>query len=268
MLCAMRGTDKEKVEARIITKESGPFYCPSCEEGLILRKGMVKVHHFAHRPDAACWFGLGESESHRVCKTAIYEALREADGVSDCELEKNFGFCIPDVFACIDTVPVAIEVQISTLTIAEIMRRTQQYYQAGIFVLWLTLPKGVQFQDRYAPSAWEKWLHATYFGRVYYWLNAAAVLPIHFGEHLLWVEESTWYDSDGSENRGGGYYKRSLRYRTPQAGLPVQIARDFRAILRSPWAGGSIQVPHCRLYTDTQRPWWTGTQTKEINDER
>jgi competence protein CoiA len=217
---------------------------------------MLRVHHFAHKPPVLCSFGLGGSEAHRKCKLSIYDALRKAEGVSDCELEKNLGDCIPDIFASIRNVPVAIEVQISNLTMEEIIRRTEQYNRASISVLWLSLLNGRLDEMKYAPRAWEKWLHATYFGRVYYWLGDSTVLPVHFNDYMLQIEGGTWHDESGDEQCGGGYEKRSLRYRTPQQGKAVDIAKDFRATPRRQWSGGSIEVPSCRLYVDKQPRWW------------
>ena len=184
MLCAIRGKDKEKVNARNTSKEESPFYCPRCSDELNLRKGMLRVHHFAHKPPVLCSFGLGESEAHRKCKLSIYDALLKAEGVKDCELEKNLGDFTPDVFASIRNVPVAIEVQISNLTMQEIIRRTEHYKRASISVLWLSLFNRGLDEKKYTPRAWEKWLHATYFGRVYYWLADSTVLPVHFNDYM------------------------------------------------------------------------------------
>jgi len=256
MLCAIREKYKEKVNARDSTKEEGPFYCPRCSARLNIRKGMRRVHHFAHKPPVLCSFGFGESEAHRRCKLSIYDALLQAEGVDDCELEKNLRDFIPDVFAIIRKVPVAIEVQLSNLTMEEIIRRTVRYNSASIYVLWLSPFNRALNEKKYAPKAWEKWLHATYFGRVYYWLANSSVRPIHFNDYMLQVEERTWHDEYGDEQYGGGYERWSSRYRTPKPGKVVDISKDFKAIARPQWSGGSIEVPQCRLYSDSQPPWW------------
>jgi competence protein CoiA len=54
-------------------------------------------------------------------------------------LERSFVWGRPDVFAEIKGVPVAIEVQISSLSVDTIMRRTIEYGRSGIYVLWLLL---------------------------------------------------------------------------------------------------------------------------------
>tara|TARA_R110002110_G_scaffold97859_4_gene250929 strand:- start:607 stop:960 length:354 start_codon:yes stop_codon:yes gene_type:complete len=98
-------------------------------------------------------------------------------------------------------VPVAIEVQKSKLSVDEITRRTKKYHDLGIYVLWLALHNSNLSDDKYSPSAWERWCHATYFGRVYYWLTDLTVLPIHFSAHQLYAEETTWYEAGGTKEQ-------------------------------------------------------------------
>lgn len=67
----------------------------------------------------------------------IFEALRTAPSVAEAALEKSMGTVRPDVCAMIKGVPVAIEVQMSSLSIETIMTRTIDYHQRGLYVLWL-----------------------------------------------------------------------------------------------------------------------------------
>ena len=75
MLSATKTSTNEKVYAWLINREDKPFSCPECGDEVILKKGIVKVHHFAHKPPTSCEFGQGESEKHRACKLEIYERL-------------------------------------------------------------------------------------------------------------------------------------------------------------------------------------------------
>jgi len=40
---------------------------------------------------------------------------------------------------------------------------------------------------RYSPRLWEKWLHALYFGRVYYWMKVS-VVSYHFDPNYKTVQ--------------------------------------------------------------------------------
>lgn len=249
MLCAMRVEDQAKLDASYTNKVDGPFACPKCKCDVIIRKGNIKIHHFSHLPFSTCGYGVGESEAHRRCKRAIYDTLSTIDNVSYCELERDMGPVIPDIYAVIDGVTVAIEVQLSNLSVNDITRRTRHYNNLGISVLWLPLFDDKLEQERYSPKAWEKWLHAAYFGRIYYWLDGLSVIPIHFDEYMIDVDEA--YNSEGEEV--GGYSYRSKRWRTPVCLDEMSIIHDFYPSKRQGWQGGPINIPECRLYIGRQK---------------
>lgn len=256
VLSAIRRSDSIKVLARYSSKAEGPFYCPYCFGELNIRKGRIKVHHFAHKPPVNCTHGEGETEAHRKCKETIFNCLSKRSNVTELEIEKNLGTVIPDIYAKINNIPVAIEVQRSNLSVNTITEKTQRYYELGIHVLWIAIFHEKLNNERYSPKAWEKWCHAAYFGRVYYWVTGLTILPVHFAEYQLYVEPSSWYESGGYERSGGDYYRSSKRYRTPQPGRQVNITENFQPNFRMQWKGGSIDIPTCNLYSDNQRVWW------------
>lgn len=251
---------KEKIVlASTSQKSDGPFYCPDCESEMILHKGRITIHHFKHKSHVRCEYGNGESEVHRRCKYEIFTELSRYNGLG-CVLEKSLGKVRPDVFMVSKKTgnKCAIEVQISALTMDKIMYRTRQYESLGIYVLWLSPYSDDLDSDVYAPKSWEKWVHATYFGRVYYWLRGLSLLPIHFGEHRKWVEESVWFEPGGEECSAGGYFKTQKRTRTICKGPHVQIPSAFKPTIRNAWASGDIVVPQCRILLDKQPAWWKG----------
>src|SRR6266478_4740136 len=128
MLSARRKSDGQTVTVYSENKHNGPFACLQCDEEVILKCGRNRVNHFSHANPIACKFAEGESELHRKCKMEIFEALQRTPGVRDAALERPLGANRPDVSACINGVPVAIEVQISSLSLDTIMRRTIDYF--------------------------------------------------------------------------------------------------------------------------------------------
>jgi competence protein CoiA len=256
MLCGIRAEDNLKVFASNSEKAQGPFHCPGCKHELVLRKGNIKVHHFAHKPPYHCRRGEGESEAHRKCKESIYNALSQYDHVTGLDVEADFGTVIADVYCVINNVPVAIEIQRSNLSVNEISERTSAYEKLGIHVLWLALFNKKLGEDRYSPKAWEKWCHATYFGRVYYWVADLTIVPVHFSEYQNYVESSSWYNEYGEEQSAGGYYKASKRYKTPSLGAYLNLATDFNPSYKQAWKGGTVYIPNCRIYNDNLRKWW------------
>jgi competence protein CoiA len=258
MLTARRRSDQETAVAWLETRDRLPWECPACRSEVSLKKGMIRVHHFAHRPPVTCEYGAYETEQHRRCKKAIHDLLAVHPRVTDCRLERDVGAARPDVSARIDGEFVAIEVQASTLGLERIIARTKTYAAKGIPVLWLGIWDSDLATGRYAPAAWERWLHAAYFGRVYYWRedSGLALIPVHFGEHLLHVEHREWR-SEGEEHSAGGYDRVSRRYRTPS--IPTQrvdVVTGMHTSRRTAWSGGSMHVPECLLRCDTISTWW------------
>lgn len=255
MLTATRQLDSVKVLARDSTSLEAPFLCPRCRRQLILRKGRIKVHHFAHNPPVTCSFGTGETEQHLRAKLEIYDALRTQTNITELEVERDCGTSVADVFARISGVAVAIEIQRSALSVNDITARTANYHRLGVAVLWLGLPASLPVERKYSPKAWEKWCHAAYFGRVYFWSHGQVIQPVHFGTYNIHVAATSWY-RDGSEHSAGGYDKRSKRWRTPSPGVPMLLSGNFTPRQRTAWAGGTVSVPQCTLYVDQQAKWW------------
>ena len=243
MLSATKISNNEKVYAWLINREDKPFSCPECGDEVILKKCINKVDHFAHKPPTSCEFGQGESEKHRACKLEIYERLLKEPSVTGCEIEKYFESVRPDIFCYIRGIPVAIEVQISTLHIDQIIYRTIEYGRKGIYVLWLPLFSDKLLTTRYSPRLWEKWLHTTYFGRVYYWCKGLLLAPVHYDKHFIHIEERSWFDSDGNEDSGGGYDKLSIKFRTPKLGELINLVRDLKPLYRKPTLTPMYTVP-------------------------
>jgi len=266
MLVARIDTQEIPVIARDVTKEDGPFRCPECAGIVLVKKGHVKVHHFAHKPPFDCQYGQGESEEHRRAKMAIYDALRVHPDVTKAQLERSLpkGPVRPDVSCYIRGTPVAIEIQLSTLGLDEIDRRTRAYHSLGICVLWMPLytdelehqvqsilaelgglrETDQEKRNRYSPAVWEKYLHTLYFGHVFYWSEHATVRPVHFADFEMHVEGG--YDEDGNEHRG--YFRSSKRYRTPEIGPPLSII-DFVPLQRKAWIEANITIPAAHLWT-------------------
>lgn len=253
---AKRVQDASIVVARTEDRAYGPWVCPACSGQVALKKGPLVTHHFAHYPPFSCEYGRGETEEHRQCKTAIFDAISSEPNTSKWELERNLGSVRPDVSGYIGQTPVAIEVQASSLGLERISKRTSEYAVKNISVIWLGLWHDRLLDDRFTPSVWEKWLHALYFGRVYYWKEGGNVVPVHFGKHMLYVAPSDWHDEFGQEQSGGDYYRRSKRFREAKIADPVAIT-SMTTRIRNSWSGGGYNIPASRLWIDCLPAWWS-----------
>ncbi len=258
MLRARRKSDGQIVTAYFTSKADAPFVCPDCREAVTLRTGKSRVSHFAHVNPIACKFATGETDAHRRCKFEIFEALRKHPDVRDVALELPFADARADIYARIRGVPVAIEVQISSLPLDTILRRTIQYGQKGIHVLWLLQWTPKLDAPRYTPRLWEKWVHAAYFGQVYYWVEGLTVISYHFESHFKTVPKRSWHSAGGDKVTAGGYSRRSKRYRSAVRGQTLNLATDFVPRKRYWWEGNGLKVPDATLYmhhtADSTRP--------------
>jgi competence protein CoiA len=253
MLSARRKSDSQIVTAYFASKKNAPFYCLECGDEVILKTGRRTVNHFAHVNPLACRYAENESDGHRRCKMEIFLALQKEPHVRNVALERPLGTNRPDVSAEINGVPVAIEVQISSLSLETVAYRTMEYARKGIYVLWLLQWTPKLDASRYAPAIWEKWIHAAYFGRVYYWTEGLSIVSYHFDPHLKSVPLKSWYSPKGKKITAGGYSRRSKRYRTTIRGRTFNLATDFGPRNRDWWEGKDITIPAAKLYVDRQR---------------
>lgn len=252
MLCAIKKSTQKQVKSFESKKDEKPFNCPSCQNEVILKKGMLRVDHFAHKVKTSCLYGFGESEKHRLCKMGIYESLKNHPRVRLIELEFSLNGCRPDVYLELKSGHrLAIEVQISDLTMEEIIRRTKNYERLGIYVLWLP-PYNKKLFDgrdgRYSPKSWEKWLHAFNFGRIFYWIARDEVMEVKFGDYMLFRGGYTSYDLSVSVP---DQWYPSRRYRTVSNESPLLTLRilDFVPCKRQAWNSKFITIPLALVWT-------------------
>lgn len=256
MLPAIRAADAAKVAAFDAERSESPFSCPGCSREVVLHKGRIKVHHFKHKPPVFCGRGEGESEAHLRCKREVYQSLLLESRARNVELEKDLGAVQPDIYAEIDGFRVGIEVQRSALSVTTTARTQAYEHLGGVHVLWIAHFSERPVRAQHAPRAWERWAHAAYMGRVYYWMTGPSIFPVHFGLFMLHVEHRTWHESGGSENSAGGYDRRSKRYVTPMPGPISHLVRDFRPQRLAPFTGGTVFVPQRLVFLDGRAKWW------------
>lgn len=178
----------------------------------------------------------------------IYKALLKQPGVTKAALERPLGTNRPDVSAYINGVPVAIEVQISSLSMETIAYRTTEYFRKGVYVLWLLQWTPELDNPRYSPSKWEKWIHAAYFGNVYYWTKGLTVVNYRFDVYKKHVPKVSWL-KNGRKVTKGSYNRRSIRYRNPMRGKTFNLATDFGPKEREWWKGDGFAVPSAKIFT-------------------
>ncbi|MFX1257696.1 MAG: competence protein CoiA family protein [Promethearchaeota archaeon] len=119
-----------------------------------------------------------ESFYHKTIKLLIYKYISQKNNnIVESSIEKYFENRRADLFFRLKNGKKAIvEVQHSKISVKEIIERTKEYNQQGIYVLWILHGKGECVASSKFPehkknvkiTPTEKFLHTLYGGRVYY----------------------------------------------------------------------------------------------------
>ena len=110
------------------------YYCPNLDctnRDLILKKGQIRVPHFAHKSQKDCSYEP-ESETHIACKM-FFQTLLSLDD----QFVEFYGIegVRPDVLYN----QFALEIQCSPITNGEIKRRNRTYEKNGYTAIWIFL---------------------------------------------------------------------------------------------------------------------------------
>jgi len=180
-----------------VARRGEPYICPACGGGVVYRQGRWVAPHFAHRPAEPCPYrSEPESAAHLAMKAWVFERFRVEPWVRRCELERVIGDFRTDVWLETDIGPVAIECQVSSVTIAELKEKLLAYTAAKVATLYLihhsVLPTLAEGAELRVPS-WVLALHALFRGRLYFDEGCGELVPIHLAPVLredMWMESS------------------------------------------------------------------------------
>lgn len=223
-------------------KSQAPFYCPECGGLMLIKKGRLKVHHFAHVPPVNCDYSHGESAEHLAIKRDIYLALREHPQVSKLELERDLKSVRPDISCYINSAPVAIEVQRSNLNEEIIHRRFSEYTRMGISLLWVLTPPIPEHHQEFKIRGWQRFLAQLQYGHLFYYRDDGFFDCFRLKSISITRDE---YILDDGETVGGGtYFYKSIKWASYCG--KFHIAKDFTKHMRNTYhhiPGGLIWLP-------------------------
>ncbi len=265
---AKKKADNQPIHALEAQKFDGPFYCPECLSEAIVRHCIKRRDHFAHKARLSPIYQKGETELHLQCKHEICNILKSIFPEGNWAVErpilenkeKYLSAVTPDISGRIDRIPVIIEIQTSILPLRTIIKRTEQYTKRECAILWI-VPLKVPLGDTpFRPRQFERYLHSMYYGRTYYWQkgDGTVVTPVHYGRTERYIEESHWFEEDGTERSEGGYYKAYRTIKTPVYGQRIDIAKNFELKFREEFVpeNEDKKVPKCIIYKDKLSHWW------------
>lgn len=124
--------DKRIIATREL--ERVDYICPHCKEIVRIKKGLIKIPHFAHKSLSDCG-GEPETELHVKMKLQIAEIL----GLSLENLEISHKYkdsrVISDVYD--PKTNIAYEIQCNSLSLAEMEKRWKKYEELGMNQVWI-----------------------------------------------------------------------------------------------------------------------------------
>ncbi|WP_040445816.1 competence protein CoiA family protein [Ktedonobacter racemifer] len=100
----------------------------------------------------------------------------------------------PDISCFLGDVPIAIEMQVSSIQLDTIARRTKEYTRRGVYILWISPYEETSMREGklYTLRAWERYIHNLYGQTFYYWESGETLYPVHFGEYKPVVREKPY----------------------------------------------------------------------------
>lgn len=119
--------------------------CHLCGRDLIIKAGLIRIKHFAHKPDSPCTCDYSrhrESYEHLFFKKLLSEKLG-GEFSEYLDVKPKLEYPIHEVNRIADIVfefpngwLVAHEIQLSSITIEDLEKRTNDYRNAGVDVVW------------------------------------------------------------------------------------------------------------------------------------
>lgn len=275
----IKSVSGKKVHVDNVTKEDGPFFCDDCRTEAIRRQCSEKANHFAHKALKTSLINKGNTELHHKIRDELCDFLNKEAGEELWKVEVPIPITtdtgkvitvIPDIAGRIKPDPtgerdkgmaIAIEIQKSPYTIKYLYERLMHYESKRIYVLYIIpilkkLDNGVNFR----PRLFEKFLHQSAFGRVYYYdINdePGTLSPMHFSTALGYVEYTEFYSPEGELQGFGGHFYGYRTLKKANWGKQVQ-ANDLKPQKANTYVGGNEKrkSPKRRMMIDKQKQWW------------
>ncbi|WP_338251533.1 competence protein CoiA [Dictyobacter halimunensis] len=117
--------------------------CPLCEGDLIMRIGLIRQPHFAHRATCESQYKSNpESAAHRNAKLYLQNHLREefpeyTQATIELEVKLEPIWRVADLLVTFPTgLRQAHEVQLASITTGKLQERTNDYTSMGVDVVW------------------------------------------------------------------------------------------------------------------------------------
>lgn len=203
LVASLRG---DRVEASRDLERSQEFICPGCGTPVLLKKGRVKISHFAHLISVGCEYAVGETIGHMFAKKLFCDAARLRG------LRAELEFVIDDQRADVaiwspDNDFIVIELQHSNLPVDDMKARISGYRRKRVAQVWIPfiLPRYFEQDaecrliERYSIRPFERYLSKIYQENFWFYSES---------HHSMFLGKLTpkWLAKDSAEF-GNEYYE-------------------------------------------------------------
>lgn len=132
MLCA-KNQSGEIVFAQQ-AKERSRYFCPHCQNEVILKRGVIKVAHFSHKVSSTTYCQKQETVEHFQLKYQLAQWLRLQGHHVNIEPYVASCFQYPDLIV---NGTIAIEIQFSRINIKDVVKRSNGLLKSGYHIIWI-----------------------------------------------------------------------------------------------------------------------------------
>lgn len=131
-------------------KASTGYFCPCCKTEVMIKAGMIKIPHFAHKNNTSCHASSEpESTYHLMGKRNLYQWLVSHKFHAKLEAYIPAIKRRTDILLTIDDQRYAIEFQCSIISEADFHERTRAYQSVKIKPIWIMGAKQLKRKSKY-----------------------------------------------------------------------------------------------------------------------
>jgi competence protein CoiA len=274
---ALKSDLRTKAFASDSLKANGPFYSQECLSEAVVRKCCDKEDHFAHYALKSPTGRRGDMVFHHSVRDELLQILKRHFPEGNWEKEKKIRiengshYIQPDLCGYFgprskESPAVALEVQISPYSPRYIRKKTEQYAQNNINVLWLVpLTKPLE-KLMFRPRRYELFLHTNYLGYVFYYVpgDMGWLSPIHYSPAFRYIEERIFFDQSAQEQRAGGFYLKYKTQKIPNLGNKVAV-HDLITKKIAEWqhpTNKNLNVSERKIMAVKGKKWWEADEDK------
>jgi competence protein CoiA len=137
LLIAENKQKQRFLAASSATSKNEEFFCPACKQKVILKKGSIKIPHFAHYYQ--CPLNIeGETLEHLLGKLGLQQAFSQANFKNKLEVYLKKLHQRPDLLVLIGPKQfLAVEFQCAFLDLKLFEKRTASYLKNGLKCWWI-----------------------------------------------------------------------------------------------------------------------------------